>query len=94
MTPFGLAFVDLEYYSGDQIFYFNNTWNSIEAVIDICFMIEIVVCFNSSYFEMDSNEYVYDRRKIAKSYLKGWFWIDFLAVLPRFINGVYNEKCN
>ena len=31
------------------------------------------------YLNLETN-----RCKIAKKYLKGWFWVDFLAILPRF----------
>ena len=62
MTPFGLAFKWLDEYEGDQIFFFNNNWNTLESIIDIAFIIEIIVCFNSSYYdEQIKNEFVTSR---------------------------------
>jgi hypothetical protein len=29
--------------------------------------------------------YVTTRGPIAKAYIKGWFWIDVVAILPRFM---------
>ena len=37
------------------------------------------------------NEYVTDRCKIAKNYLTSWFWIDFMAIIPRLIFFVGSE---
>ena len=88
MTPFGLAFEELEEPQSDNIFVFNNLWNSIESVIDIIFIIEVFVCFNTSYYDPLSNEYVYNRWLIAKTYLKGWFWVDIFAIIPRFVRHV------
>ena len=32
--------------------------------------------------DKDDNEHVYDYKYIAKEYIKGWFWIDLIAILP------------
>ena len=85
MTPFGLAFEYLETHESGQFFIFSDGWSATESVVDIFFMIEIIVCFNSSYYDSMSNTFVTSRRKIAVQYLKLWFWIDFLAVTPRFL---------
>ena len=57
----------------------------MESITDLIFMLEILVQFNSSYQDSKS-DYVLNRCKIAKRYLLGWFFIDFLAVMPRFFN--------
>lgn len=57
----------------------------MESIVDIIFMLEVIVSFNTSYYEMTTNKYVISRRLIATKYLKGWFWVDFLAILPRFM---------
>lgn len=50
-------------------------------IIDLLFAIDILVIFNSAYYteEMDIVE---DRRTIICNYLKGWFIIDFLSIIP------------
>ena len=84
ITPYSLAFESLN--SEERGFFiFSDGWSATESVVDIIFMIEIVVCFNSSYYDMEANQYVTSRKQIAKKYLKGWFWIDILAVMPRFL---------
>ena len=85
MTPFGLAFEYLDKYEGSQIFVFSEGWSAVDSVVDIIFIMEIFVSFNTSYFDEDTHEYVTNRRQISCNYIKGWFWIDFLAILPRFM---------
>ena len=91
MTPFGLAFEYLENPEDQSIFVMSDGWSATESIVDIVFIIEIFICFNTSYYNPDHDEskkveqYVTSRRQIAINYLKGWFWIDALAVLPRFL---------
>ena len=121
MTPFGLAFEWLDHHDNNsyQIFFFTDTWNSLDSIIDIIFMLEIIVCFNTSYYyedddnkelkpetngledgldnrnkARDGEQYLNletNRCKIAKKYLCGWFWVDFLAILPRFFRPFENN---
>lgn len=49
--------------------------------IDILFGLDILVNFNLAY-ENEDFVTIDDRSKIAKEYLKGWFAIDFLAIVP------------
>ena len=88
MTPYSLAFEWLDDEENGQLFIFDSTWTSMESIIDIIFIIEIIVCFNTSYYDPaeKKNEYVTSRKKIAKHYVKSvWFWIDCMAVMPRFL---------
>ena len=105
MTPYGLAFEDLDACNvvrengieGEecQVFYFNDSWNVIDSIIDIAFLIEIIICFNTSYFDEEKNEFVTNRCKVAKSYTcGGWFWIDLVAVIPRFMRIFENQEGN
>lgn len=52
----------------------------LNVIVDVLFTVDIIVFFNTSYFE--ANEYVTDRKRIAKNYLGGWFTLDFIAVFP------------
>ena len=82
ITPYHLAF-----YPQDQLsfFKFNSTLDCLESIIDIVFFVEIIVCFNTSVYEQSTNRYLTSRKDIARSYFKSWFWIDFIAILPRFL---------
>ena len=45
------------------------------------FLIDIIVIFNTAIFDDDMNT-IYDRCLLTKSYLKGWFFIDLIAIIP------------
>ena len=49
--------------------------------IDIFFFFELIINFNSAYTD-DKKEIVDNRKQIAKRYLSGWFFIDFISILP------------
>ena len=52
-----------------------------DMVIELFFIIDIVVHFRTSFVDT-SGRIIYDQKKIAVRYLKGWFILDFLAALP------------
>lgn len=52
-----------------------------DMVIELFFIMDIVVHFRTSFVDT-SGRIIYDQRKIAIHYLKGWFILDFLAALP------------
>lgn len=49
--------------------------------VDIIFFIDIIVIFNTAYLD-DDFMLVHDRSVLAVNYLKGWFSIDLVAILP------------
>ena len=52
----------------------------IDLMITIFYFIDILVSFNTAY--ITAGELVKDRRRIAISYLKFWFWIDLITTIP------------
>lgn len=52
-----------------------------DMVIELFFIMDIVVHFRTSFVDR-SGRIIYDQKKIAIHYLKGWFILDFLAALP------------
>ena len=54
----------------------------INQIIDIIFVIDIVVSFNTSYFDQKASQFSMSRKAIAWNYIKTWFVIDLVAVLP------------
>ena len=52
-----------------------------DTVIELFFIMDIVVHFRTSFVDI-SGRIIYDQKKIAIHYLKGWFILDFLAALP------------
>ena len=55
----------------------------IEYIIDICFFIDIVLAFRTTFVNKKTGFEVIDSGLIAKNYVKGsQFWIDLLATIP------------
>ena len=50
-------------------------------MVDFFFFIDIIYNFNTWYEDEDLNE-VLDRKLITKRYIKGWFMIDVVSILP------------
>ena len=53
-----------------------------DVVMDSWFLVDIVWRFNTAYEDGMSEMLVLDREKIAKNYLKVWFWIDLASSFP------------
>ncbi len=69
LTPVSISFI-----SDD-----NQTFKNIDLFFTIGFGFDILINFISAYQE-SKNMMQTDMRYIAMNYLKGWFWIDILAV--------------
>jgi len=69
ITPYDIAFSDI------------NKVSWFEILIDILLGIDIVLTFFSAYTD-DEENLVKNHRKIIKKYLKSWFIIDIISVLP------------
>ncbi len=53
----------------------------VELVVDMWFLVDVVINFFTGYHE-PTGEYVSDRRRVARAYLRSWFVPDFLSSLP------------
>eukprot|EP01017_Pseudomicrothorax_dubius_P024032 TRINITY_DN25575_c0_g2_i1.p1 TRINITY_DN25575_c0_g2~~TRINITY_DN25575_c0_g2_i1.p1 ORF type:complete len:141 (-),score=25.77 TRINITY_DN25575_c0_g2_i1:6-428(-) len=51
-----------------------------DVCINAFFIFEIVVNFNTAYFQQGN--LIKDRRRIALKYLRLWFWVDAIASVP------------
>lgn len=71
VTPYRIAFHDSD----------PPGWEITNTVIDVFFAIDIILSFNSAYYS-DEYDLIENRFVIAKNYIFGWFWIDFLAIFP------------
>ena len=73
LTPYGLAFPDeLQNSLSFSIFLY---------VIDFFFFIDIILNYFSAY--VDDSEIIVDNFKsIAINYIKTWFFIDFISIMP------------
>ena len=71
VTPYRNAFVD----------YDNLGWITVNLFLDAGFFVDIVLNFYMAYYD-DTDDIVDDRKKIAKRYLRSWFLLDMVSVLP------------
>ena len=71
MTPVNMAFDED---MGDE-------WDYILGIIDFLFLIDCIVMFNSAYEDEDF-QIVEDYKNIACQYIRSWFFIDILAIIP------------
>jgi potassium voltage-gated channel Eag-related subfamily H protein 7 len=72
VTPFEVCFLQANSY--DLLFVVNR-------LVDLGFLVDMCLQFFTIY-RNEQGEQVHDRLLIAKRYLKGWFFIDLLAVAP------------
>ena len=71
MIPLNMAFDEA----------FGDDWDWVLAVIDLIFFTDVIVIFNTA-FEDEDYRIIDDRKTIAISYLKNWFFIDIIAIIP------------
>lgn len=69
-TPYDIAFTDSTI-----------SYTAFNSILDLIFLMDIVMIFNSAFYTEDM-DIVQDRWKIAISYAKGWFLVDFIAIVP------------
>ena len=72
ITPMRIAFGPISEYM---------RWKIVEFVIVALFFIDIIVNFNSAYYD-DDYVIVENRKLIGREYIKSWFLIDVLAITP------------
>ena len=70
--PYRLAFAQYE----------SKAWQVVYITTDIMFLIDIILTFFTSVTDDKQVYEITDKWEIAKKYLKGWFWIDVLSILP------------
>ena len=70
-TPANIAFTD-----GDSLAFI-----IANSIVDFVFLIDLVLNFFFAYYD-DEFWLVDDRKKIARSYLRSWFIVDLVAILP------------
>ena len=72
IVPYRLAFIQTE----------SDSWFTIYLITDTIFLIDIVLTFFTSFHDEQKAHEETDRKNIAKKYLKGWFWVDLISILP------------
>ncbi len=70
-TPYRLAYEETT----------STAWLVIELLVDSLFLVDIILSFFAAYFD-DFDVLVDKRSKIICGYLKFWFIVDFVSILP------------
>lgn len=60
---------------------FSVWWSVFEGLTDCVFLIDVVLTFVTAYYDR-YEVLVSSHRRIAYSYLKGWFFLDIVSILP------------
>ncbi|KAJ8606509.1 hypothetical protein CTAYLR_005911 [Chrysophaeum taylorii] len=55
---------------------------SLNRIVDALFVVDLVMEFNTAFFDAKRGEWVVDHGKIAKRYAKSWLTLDVLGILP------------
>lgn len=61
---------------------FINDFSYTTIIFDIIFSLDMLYNFNTGYFSKEHKKVIMDRKAIALKYLKSWFIIDILSILP------------
>ena len=72
IVPFRLAFFPED----------DTTWVIIYVVIDSQFLVDMILTFFTALVDMETQAVTTDKSKIAKSYMKTWFFVDLISILP------------
>jgi len=72
LTPWQLAFVDDD----------TEGWLAVNAATDLSFLIDLMVTFFTAFYEEKTYLLVTDKRVIARKYLRFWFWMDLISIVP------------
>jgi len=72
ITPLNLAF-------GNHNKHYDETF--LGFIIDSLFALDMFLCFNTACYD-DEDDLVEKRKQIAILYLKSWFIIDLVAIIP------------
>ncbi|GMI38080.1 hypothetical protein TeGR_g329 [Tetraparma gracilis] len=57
-------------------------WWTFDLITDLMFMLDLIMTFNVAIVENNTNKLILSRKRIAKEYLTGWFWLDLAASIP------------
>jgi len=57
------------------------SWRAVGGLIDILFLLDIFVLFNCAFYNEDFI-IVENRKIIANEYLKSWFLVDLISIIP------------
>ena len=57
-------------------------FTALNSLIDLVFLMDIIVNFRTTFYDIETGDEVFDSKRTGKVYLKGRFTIDLLSTLP------------
>ena len=54
----------------------------VNSLIDLVFLLDIIVNFRTTFYDIETGDEVFDSKRTGKMYLKGRFTIDLLSTIP------------
>ena len=84
--PLQLAF---HYYNEQYKNNVNLQW--LERAVDICFALDMVIMFFTSYVDTYNGETIRQLKRIAKHYLSQGFPVDFISTTPLILRPLIEE---
>jgi hypothetical protein len=85
VTTFDIAFVEQTEIAVDA-------WFVTNRIVDIFFLLDIVVNFMLGYHDPITNELVIEQEKVIAHYLRGWFPLDLVSIIPFNLVGSAGES--
>jgi len=69
-------------------------WVVAYTIVDVSFLIDIILTFFTSFTK--ENVEITEHKRIMKNYIKFWFWIDLLSIIPfdYMLSGDNSEALN
>ena len=69
-----------------------NSVSAIDACVDLCFLIDIIITFRTTFLDKNQSIEVKDPHVIGLRYLKGSFFLDLISSVPFTSFITSNEK--
>ena len=78
VTPFEIAFLEAPppWTTGNTVLFV------INKCVDFMFIIDLGMNFFVAFFSDEESKWIYEPSKIRRRYLRSWFGIDFVSILP------------
>jgi hypothetical protein len=57
-------------------------FETADNIIDILFVVDIVVAFRTTFYDMETGDEIFDPRKTGTAYIKDRFAIDLISTIP------------
>jgi len=54
----------------------------VNSLIDFVFLLDIIVNFRTTFYDIETGDEVFDSKRSGKLYLKGRFTVDLLSTIP------------